>query len=157
MININQADMLPQAFARIRGSDKYSNIFGVSQFTQLTRGVLITSRINGLPYSDENCNYGVFGFHIHEGKSCTGNSEDAFADTKAHYNPDNCPHPYHRGDLPPLFGNKGYAYMSLLTDRFTLSEIIGKTIVIHLHPDDFTTQPSGNSGEKIACGVIKLI
>lgn len=42
-----------------------------------------------------------------------------------------------------------------MTDRFTVNEVIGKTVIIHLHPDDFATQPSGNSGEKIACGVIK--
>ena len=45
--------------------------------------------------------------------------------------------------------------MNFLTDRFTLKEIIGRTVVIHSMPDDFTSQPSGNSGEKIACGVIK--
>ena len=47
--------------------------------------------------------------------------------------------------------------MSVLTDRFNVDEIIGKTVVIHLMLEDFKTQPSGNSGEKIACGVIKEI
>ena len=42
-----------------------------------------------------------------------------------------------------------------MTDRFTVGEIIGKTVVIHMMPDDFRTQPSGDSGEKIACGVIE--
>ena len=44
-----------------------------------------------------------------------------------------------------------------MTDRFFVDEIIGKTIIIHAHLDDFTTQPSGNSGEKIACGEIGLV
>lgn len=45
--------------------------------------------------------------------------------------------------------------MNFLTDRITLKEVIGKAVVIHSMPDDFTSQPSGNSGEKIACGIIK--
>ena len=106
-----------------------------------------------MPYKE--CTEEIFGFHIHEGTSCTGNLEDEFADTKSHYNKESCTHPYHTGDMPPLFAtNKGYAYMSFFTNKFTLNDIIGKTIVIHSNPDDFKTQPSGNSGTKIACGVI---
>ena len=44
--------------------------------------------------------------------------------------------------------------MSLLTNRFTVDEIINKVIVIHANKDDFTTQPSGNAGTKIGCGKI---
>lgn len=66
-----------------------------------------------------------------------------------------CPHPLHVGDLPPLLENNGYAYMSVLTNKFKISDIIGKTVIIHDMPDDSTTQPSGNSGKKIACGVIR--
>jgi len=44
--------------------------------------------------------------------------------------------------------------MSVLTDKFTVEEIIGKTIIIHNMPDDFTSQPAGNAGQKIACGII---
>ena len=44
---------------------------------------------------------------------------------------------------------------AVVTDRFTISDIIGRTVVIHKSPDDFTTQPSGNAGAKIACGEIK--
>lgn len=142
------------AIAPIKGSSKYSKITGTVQFYQCKNGVLVTARIFNLPFSDEHCSNRIYGFHIHEGNSCTGNAEDPFANAKTHYNPTNCPHPYHAGDLPPLFGNKGHAFMSVLTDRFTLDEIIGKTVIIHSQPDDFKTQPSGNSGEKIACGVI---
>ena len=67
-----------------------------------------------------------------------------------HDNPQHCPHPYHAGDLPPLFGAHGFAFSACLTDRFTVEQIIGKSIVIHSAPDDFTTQPSGNAGSKIA-------
>lgn len=89
------------------------------------------------------------------GTSCTGNSNDEFANAKAHYNPKNCPHPYHAGDLPPLIENNGYSYMSVFLNKFKVKDIIGKVIIIHDMPDDLTTQPSGNSGTKIACGEIK--
>lgn len=89
------------------------------------------------------------------GTSCTGNSEDEFANAKTHYNPTKCPHPYHVGDLPPLIENKGYCYMCVLINKFKIKDIIGKVIIIHDMPDDFTTQPSGNSGTKIACGKIE--
>lgn len=89
------------------------------------------------------------------GISCTGTLEDEFANAGMHLNPTNCPHPYHIGDLPPLIENNGYAYMSVLLDKFKLEDIIGKVIIIHEMPDDFTSQPSGNSGKKIACGKIE--
>ena len=88
------------------------------------------------------------------GDSCSGNSNDEFADTKMHYNPTNCPHPYHAGDLPPLIENNGYSYMRVFVNKFNLNDIIGKVIIIHDMPDDFTSQPSGKSGTKIACGKI---
>ncbi len=55
----------------------------------------------------------------------------------------------HAGDLPPLLSNNGRAYCQVLTGRFRVSDVIGKTVVIHSGPDDFMTQPSGNAGEKI--------
>ena len=91
--------------------------------------------------------------HIHEGGACTG---DGFADTGGHYNPAGADHPCHAGDLPPLFATGGgRAELRVLTDRFSVREIIGRTVVIHSGPDDFTTQPAGNAGSKIACGVIQ--
>ncbi|MBP3369234.1 MAG: superoxide dismutase family protein, partial [Clostridia bacterium] len=49
------------------------------------------------------------------------------------------------------------AFLAFVTDRFTVSEVVSKTVVIHDRPDDFTTQPSGNAGNKIACGVIERV
>ncbi len=141
------------AIAEIKGSRDYPDIHGYVSFYEMDRGVLVIASVNGLPYQ-EGCGTGVFGFHIHSGDSCTGNETDPFADAGGHLNLDNCPHPYHAGDLPPLFGNHGFAYLAVLTDRFTIEEIVGKVVVIHEKPDDFTTQPSGNSGNKIACGKI---
>lgn len=144
----------PQAMAMMKGSEKYPDIEGSVKFYQTNRGVLIMAEIKGLPWRIEECDRPVFGFHIHEGSCCCGNEKDPFAETGMHYNPEGYPHPYHAGDMPPLFGNGGYAFQIFLTDRFCVREVVGRTVIIHSGPDDFTTQPSGNSGEKIACGEI---
>ena len=143
------------AKAKIKGSPDYPDIMGEAFFFQTQKGVSVSIAVKGLPTFSGNCKNGIFALHIHEGGSCTGNSEDAFADTKGHYNPKGCPHPYHAGDMPPLFAVDDEAVLSFLTDRFTVSEIIGKTIVIHSGSDDFCSQPSGDSGVKIACGRIR--
>lgn len=162
VVNMNRFTDLYSVFRRranavafINGSEKYPDIQGRVLLYQLRRGVVVRTEIINLPKAAELCKSPVFAFHIHSGSKCEGNSEDPFADVGAHYNPDDCPHPYHAGDLPPLFSADGRALSACLSDRFTVSEIIGRTVIIHLLPDDFTTQPSGNAGEKIACGVIK--
>lgn len=147
---INKMDF---ATAKIYGSEKYPNIRGHASFKQKLMGVLVTVEVYGLPRR-EGDNMGIFALHIHNGSDCSGNETDPFANAGTHYNPGEYPHPYHAGDLPPLFGNDGYAYMSMITNRFTVREIVGRVIIIHGGTDDFTTQPSGNAGEKIACGKI---
>lgn len=154
-VMVKRRAMREQAAAEVRGSSKYPDLRGKVTFVQMANGVLVTAEMFGLPYNADKCRNGIFAFHIHLGGSCTGNGEDPFANTDGHYNPNNCPHPYHAGDLPPLFGNKGYAYMSVFTDRFTVREIIGRTVVVHANYGDFSTQPAGNAGAKIACGLIR--
>ncbi len=145
----------PQARAVIRGSEQYPDIRGEVRFHQTPRGVLVIAEVQGLPQGQGACSDPIFGFHIHEGGACTPRgSRDPFANAGTHDNPANCPHPYHAGDLPPLFGADGFAFGACLTNRFSVGEIIGKTVVIHSGPDDFTTQPAGNSGDRIACGEI---
>lgn len=145
----------PQAAARVAGSESHPDISGMVWFYQTNRGVIVCAQISGLPHSDAPCQGRVFGFHIHTGGSCTGDMSDPFAQAMSHYDPHGCEHPYHAGDLPPLFGAGGTALSLFLTSRFTVEEVIGKTVILHDRPDDFTTQPSGNSGTKIACGVIQ--
>jgi len=147
----------PQAVAVLNGSEQYPNIYGIVRFYTMENGTLVYADVSGLPYADNECSQEIFGFHIHEGESCTGNAEDSFADTGTHLDMDNCRHPFHTGDFPSLFGNNGKAVSVFLTNRFSVSEVIGKTIVIHGSPDDFITQPSGNSGKKIACGIIRPV
>lgn len=144
---------LNAAFAVIKGAGDHSQLHGYAEFEQRQRGILVTAEIFGLPEGGE-CNSGIFALHIHDGISCETDMDGEFTSVGTHYNPDGCPHPYHAGDLPPLFSNGGYAYMSVITDRFTLGEIIGKVIVIHENSDDFTLQPAGGAGNKIACGKI---
>ena len=146
----------PQAYAHLSGSPEYESIQGIVLFYQTSLGVLVTAEVFGLPQSEEACMEKIFGFHIHNGSSCTGNEQDPFADTGTHFAIPPCEqHPYHAGDLPPLFGNNGIAFLITLTDRFSVKELLGKTILIHSQPDDFTTQPAGNAGQKIACGFIR--
>lgn len=145
----------PAAFARICGSRDYPDIHGIVRFYQTRYGTLVAAEVFGLPKKCGECSSPIFAFHIHEGGECSGSCSDPFAQAEGHYNPENCEHPYHAGDMPPLFGNDGYAFLIFLTERFCVKEIIGHTVIIHSNPDDFMTQPSGNSGTKIACGVIK--
>ncbi len=134
--------------ARIYGGSANPQLTGTVEFRQMRDGVMVTARIIGLPQGSGS---GFFALHVHEGESCDG---DAFVRTGGHYNPKPMPHPRHAGDLPPLLSCGGSAYLSVMTDRFTVSEIVGRTIVIHSGADDFRSQPAGNSGNKIACGVI---
>lgn len=144
----------PNAVARLNGNKAHPKLKATVKFFQTKAGVLVSVEASGLPKNDDVCKEPIFAMHIHSGMSCTGNKTDNFADAMTHYNPDNCPHPYHAGDMPPIFGVNGTAFSVFLTDRFSVKEIIGKSVIIHANPDDFTTQPSGNSGEKIACGII---
>ena len=147
----------PCAAAGIRGSGEYPRIAGSVLFYQMKRGVLVVAEIFGLPAPEGECKSPVYAFHIHRGGQCSGNESDPFANALTHYDPQNCPHPHHAGDMPPLFGNDGYAFQAFFTDRFSVDEVVGKTVIIHSGPDDFTTQPAGNAGKKIACGVIKAL
>ena len=139
----------PDAVARIQGGMEVPQLSGCIQFYQQKSCVLIVAEIFGLPKESET---GFFGFHIHQGERCSGTD---FSGTGSHYNPVDQVHPKHAGDLPPLMGCRGNAYLAVKTDRFTVHDIIGKTVVIHSNPDDFHTQPAGNAGKKIACGVIR--
>ena len=140
--------MYPKAIARIYGGKDYPQLSGTVRFFLGIDGVIVEVEVKGLPETESS----FFGFHIHAGGSCTG---EGFADTESHYNPGEDIHPQHAGDLPPLLSNDGKAYMKVLSNRFSIEEIIGRTVIIHNAPDDFRTQPSGNAGMKIACGVIQ--
>ena len=105
--------------------------------------------VNGSPTYPDIPSF--YGFHIHEHGDCS----HSFANTGGHYNPQNQPHPFHAGDLPPVTSCDGYSWMSVYIQQLRLNDVIGRSVVLHGRADDFTTQPSGNSGEKIACGIVE--
>lgn len=142
----------PAALAWVRGGTQFPALSGLVKFYQTPyTGVLVEAEIFNLPNKSTPGSTDFYAMHIHEMGDCSNN----FANTGEHYNPANQPHPEHAGDLPPLLGNQGYAWTAFYDKRFSVDDIIGRSLVIHLHTDDFTTQPSGDSGAKIGCGVIE--
>lgn len=144
-------------FAQVFGGPKYPDIYGEVYFEAVPDGVMVYAYVTGLPtYKPGNPPIGPFGFHIHEHGDCTvGDENNPFQACGGHYNPRNEPHGNHAGDFPVLFSNNGVSYLAFLTNKFTLGEIVGRAVVIHENPDDYRTQPDGNAGKRIACGVIK--
>lgn len=138
------------AAAMIKGSKEYPGLRGTVLFLQEKDGVLVKAEIVGLPKNES----GFFGFHIHEGNNC---DNEGFTNVGGHLNTQKRPHPLHIGDLPPLLSCGGKVSMTVKTCRFSIREIIGRTVIIHFVADDFRTQPSGDAGEKIACGIIHAV
>lgn len=146
----------PFAAARLKAGPLTPRIQGTVKFYPAYSGTLVTAEVVGLPNYDQPGPSAPFAFHIHEGSSCeTGDYNNPFTAAGGHYNPHGLEHPFHAGDMPVLFSNKGYAFLAFYTDRFIPREVLGRTVIIHEKPDDFTTQPAGNAGKRIACGVIQ--
>ncbi len=148
------------AIAYINGGPLAPRICGFVMFRDAPGGTDVIANISGLPpYKPAKKGgqpIGPHGFHIHENGVCEiGDSNDPFQSAGGHYNPDNQPHGNHAGDLPVLFSNNGVAYMKFFTNRFKVKDVIGKAVIIHENPDDYQSQPSGNSGRRLACGVIE--
>lgn len=142
----------PDAIADILGGKSYPEIKGRVKFYYTTYGgILIEAEIFNLPKKVPEGSPNFFGFHIHENGDCSEN----FEKTGGHYNPLDRQHPYHAGDMPSLLSSDGYAWSAFYDLSLTIAEIIDKSVVIHDMADDFTSQPAGNSGSKIACGVIR--
>ena len=140
--------------------DAKGNTVGVTIFTEDTNG-LVRIKV------DVKClTPGLHGIHIHNKGKCTTPS---FTSAGEHYNP-LCnehglknPEGPHAGDLPNLkVGKDGRGHMDITTDRVTLSPgpttlftAKGTSLVIHSNDDDQITDPAGNSGTRIVCGVIE--
>jgi Cu-Zn family superoxide dismutase len=149
------------AFAIMRGGPLAPRISGIVWFKDVPGGTQVQVEVTGLPpyqpATDKRNPVGPHGFHIHEFGTCEiGEPNDPFTAAGEHWNPDNQPHGNHAGDFPVLFSNGGLARVSFFTDRFKVADIIGRSVLIHEHPDDYRTQPAGNSGRRLACGVIEL-
>jgi Cu-Zn family superoxide dismutase len=136
---------------------KGSKAFGEATFEEAGDKLRVIVFAQGLKPGQEH------GFHIHEAGDCS--SGDGMS-TKGHFNPHGKPHGQptsaerHAGDLPALKADKGGrakldVMMDLITVRPGPASIVGRGLIIHADPDDYKTQPTGNAGERIACGVIK--
>jgi len=128
---------------------------GSVTFAQKGDKVTVTAKISGL-------SPGGHGFHIHEKGDCSASDGMSagghFNPTgKAHGNPDSPDH--HAGDMPMLQADAS-GNASLLAELSGVSigtgsaDIIGKSVIVHKDADDYKTQPTGNSGARLACGVI---
>ena len=129
---------------------------GVFRFIQMADGMHVTGEISGLKPNAKHA------FHIHEfGDATSGDGKSA----GAHYNPGGHPHAgpdaamRHAGDLGNLEADaNGVAKYDRTIAGLTVGggqdPIIGRSVIIHAGEDDFTTQPTGNAGDRIGCGVI---
>ncbi len=132
-----------------------NRVVGVVSFTQTGSKVRVVAEVSGLTA-------GAHGFHIHEKGDCSapdGTSAGGHFNpgAKPHGNPEHAEH--HAGDMPQLIANAaGVATVTAYLDGLTISEgataIVGRSVIVHAAPDDFKTQPTGNSGARQACGVI---
>ena len=128
---------------------------GTVTFTKKGDKVQVNAKVAGLTP-------GGHGFHIHEKGDCS--SGDGMS-TGGHFNPRGKPHAMHTtpdrhtGDMPMLVADaSGNAMLVIELDVMAIgsgeSDIVGRGLIVHKDPDDFATQPTGNSGARVACGVI---
>lgn len=145
----------PAAQASVRGDAGHPKLHGAVRFFLYRGGTIVLAEFWGLPYDSAPCAPNIYAMHIHAAGDCSESMDMPFASAGGHFNPQNCPHPAHAGDLPPLFSNQGYAWQAFYTERFTPDDVVGKAVIVHDQRDDFTTQPAGDAGARIGCGVIR--
>lgn len=133
-----------------------SGISGVVTFTEEAGGVKIVADVAGVP------NPGLHGFHIHETGDC---SAADFTSAGGHFNPGGNKHggptdaDRHAGDLGNIeVADDGSGHLELTSDRITVSpgpnSVVGRAVILHEKADDLVSQPTGDAGGRIACGVI---
>jgi superoxide dismutase, Cu-Zn family len=133
-----------------------SKVAGKVIFTQMREGVEVNAEITGLTP-------GEHGFHVHEFGDCS--MADGVC-AGAHFNPTGAPHggpdsaQRHAGDLGNVKADaSGKAIYKRVDNMLSLSgpnSIVGRSIIVHAAPDDLKTQPSGNAGARVGCGVIGI-
>mgnify|MGYP003382211826 CR=1 FL=1 len=141
-----------ERFASAKMYDASGAFVGVAVFHQSRDGgVSVHLVVRGLTV-------GLHGIHIHAIGACTPD----FAAAGSHFNPTDALHPNHAGDLGNITANHaGIGWMSISTPNVTLTpgprsllDADGSALIIHAGPDDLHTHPTGNSGGRVACGVI---
>lgn len=133
-----------------------SQVKGLATFTEKDGKVTLVLSVEGLEP-------GPHAFHLHEKGDCS--APDATS-AGAHWNPTGAAHgkwggaSFHHGDVGNLVaGADGKATLTFTTELWEIGskdehDVVGKALIIHAKPDDFTTQPTGNAGGRIGCGVI---
>jgi len=150
----NRASPPLKAIAVLR-STAGNNVTGTVTFTEVEDGVRVDAVITGLTP-------GKHGFHVHEFGDCS--APDA-GSAGGHFNPTNKPHggadaiERHLGDMGNVEADaSGAAKLTYLDHRMSLANdklsIVGRAVIVHAKPDDLKTQPSGDSGDRVACGVV---
>ena len=145
----------PSAVATLAPT-KGNTTAGTVSFVQKGDKVVVTARVSGLAP-------GAHGFHIHEKGDCS--SDDGMS-AGGHFNPHANVHgnpsvpDHHAGDMPMLTADSyGEANLTAELDVIGIgggaADVIGRSVIVHKDPDDFKTQPTGNSGARVACGVIR--
>jgi Cu-Zn family superoxide dismutase len=135
-----------------------TNLRGTVEFSEINGELTIRTEIEGLKP-------GAHGFHIHDKGDC---SSGDFNSAGPHFNPGSMAHGSmdsevrHAGDLGNLTADrKGNAKQVIVLKGLSLVDgaqgLIGRAVIIHNDPDDLKTQPTGNSGKRIACGVIEAV
>ena len=145
----------PRAIANLQPTTG-STVSGTVRFSQWGNQVVVTGEIRGLKPNAEH------GFHVHEKGDCS--SGDGMS-TGGHFNPDGKAHgqhgqgTHHAGDLISLKADaKGVADFSYHSTTISVgsgtANVVGKGVIVHRDPDDYKTQPTGNAGPRLACGVV---
>ncbi|HEX6944614.1 MAG TPA: superoxide dismutase family protein [Casimicrobiaceae bacterium] len=145
----------PRAAATLEPT-KGNRAAGTVTFVERMGQVVVTADITGLAPNQEH------GFHVHDKGDCSSGDGMSAA---GHFNPGGTPHgpqqgPRHGGDMPNLKADaNGNARVSFTIDEVTVAagpkSIVGRGLIVHKDPDDYKTQPTGNSGARLACGVIR--
>lgn len=135
-----------------------SNASGIVTFTERADGsVRIRADLTNVPP-------GLHGFHVHEVGDCSAPDASSAGD---HFDPGNDPHAgpeaprHHAGDLGNIeASSSGRASKEMVSNDLTVRSgtrsVVGKAVVLHANPDDLQSQPSGDAGARIACGVVSL-
>jgi Cu-Zn family superoxide dismutase len=137
---------------------KGNKVHGIVRFASTAEGVQVTADLHGLPPSSTH------GFHIHEYGDCS--APDA-SSAGGHYNPEHHHHAgpnvamRHAGDLGNIKADaNGDAHLELTLDNITVdgskNPILGRAVIVHQKADDLKSQPTGDAGGRIGCGVIGL-
>ncbi|MES2936597.1 MAG: superoxide dismutase family protein [Pseudomonadota bacterium] len=145
----------PAAVASLQPT-KGSSVTGTVRFVQTSGGVAVSGEVRGLKPNAEH------GFHVHEKGDCS--SGDGMS-AGGHFNPGGQPHgqhahgAHHAGDLQSLKADAaGTAKFSFTTPALAVgqgaNDVVGRGLIVHRDPDDYTTQPTGNAGPRLACAVV---